>query len=293
MPVFDTGSVGTFNGTGSLQTIATFSVANQPGRALLVALSSASGQTPITPSYGGVPMTQILQDPNTTTLKWKIFILIAPPTGSNNLTVTTGQTFSYAYYSLNTAGSLSPDNTGDSGLSNATSQSLSVTPNRDREMVVFMGFSGGGTSGALSGAGAANNQFGGGPGGAPQITVGNSGGVSPISAQAAVYTPSALTNCQLIGICIKPLIQTAVLSDSVLNGAARLATPARNQVLVRASSASIMNGAGRLATVVKGLTRTMSASMMNAAGRFATFITKGSSWVLQNANPANWTDTPK
>jgi hypothetical protein len=77
----------------------------------------------------------------------------------------------------------------------------------------------------------------------------------------AAGTPRLATIARLAAFARKP-------SDSIMNGAARLATLTKG--LARSISDSIMNPKGRLATLAKGFGKSLSDSIMNGSGRSAT-----------------------
>ena len=287
MPTYDTGGGGTVTGTGSTQTIATFSVGANSNRVLMVLLFNTAGAGPSTPSWNGTSMTNLFGG-NFALNNGQLFILTAPTTGSHNLTanLANGVTYTYLYYSVYNCSQTQADNTANSGVLSSSPSSLSITPNSDSDMVVFFGMAGSGRAfSSLTGAGANNQQTANGSAG----IAGNSGSISPPSSQtgtAAVTGGSP--SFQLLAVALKAQIQTATMSDSISNGASRFATNTRAQILTRTASDSVMNAASRFATFTKGISRTMSDSIMNAASRFVTLISVGGIWKTIAAHTSSW-----
>ena len=297
MPTYDTSGGAIFTGTSSSITIASFTIGSNSNRVLFVTMwgqaSFGSGGT--YPYWNGTIMTLVSSGATASPgINWATYILVAPSTGNHNLTCTSqnGLLGGVLYYSLYNCSQTQLDNTGSTN-GTTTALSLSITPSNDSDMVLFFGLANN-TTGTLTGAGATNqasesfefgttNTFG---------IIGNSGSISPPSSKTATLNVTSCV-CNLFAFCIKPILQNATVSASILNGASRTVTTSRSQVLARTMADSVMNAASRLATLTKGISRSLSVSIMNAASRFVTIISKGGIWLNNTKDSTTFTTQTK
>jgi hypothetical protein len=141
--MFDTtanGSVVTSGGVGTIS----FTVASNSNRLLLVFLSGSGNISPPGGlAYNGVSMTGLdsfSYNASDTGAPGASAILVAPSTGTNNLTFSGSTTATYYYYIVslyNCAQSGQPDNHGTvAGTGTSATQTLSIVPNNYGEVIV-------------------------------------------------------------------------------------------------------------------------------------------------------------
>lgn len=304
MPTFDSKGTATVVNTGGSQTVANPTIGVNNNRILLVMLWSTGGAfNPSSVTFNGVSLTSVASgNTGITNDPWFIYYLLAPATGSHALAFSgtngTGSGILWASY-YNVSQSNQFDATAQSAGTTTDPLSQSLSSVADSSLIASFGISGGVAGSALSGTGAVNNnQSSNAAGNGATILsgyFGDSGPISPSASKTATLTTGDASNRLIYMVSIKAITQTSAVSASVMNGASRLSTVTKSQVLGRAVAASVMNAASRLASIARSKinSRTLSDAVMNGASRFATVISSGGIWRRQNKSSSSFTNTPK
>lgn len=286
-------------------TSATFShTTSGSNRTLIVAVRTLTSNDSVTAiTYNGVSMTLVNSGKNQTSSNQNmytyVYCLVNPASGSNTVSITQNVSRNIIAHAVSYTGTKQtsqPDGASYDSALGVTSITRTDGPSTvDNCWMLLYG-----VVDSVSGSVTISS----GTGDVQRSDTGNvhgfydSNGVAGSSSVQYTYTLNASGTCRMFVnvIYIAPSLELSrTPSDSILNGASRVATVAKGVTMLRMLSESILNGASRVATIayIKGLqyTRTLSDSIMNAASRFATFVLGGtySIWTSQSQHSATFT----